>query len=455
MPGTDTLVQFIHTPHARLNRPLLRERAVRYLIDTLAVTVAGSTEPAVATLLDNYATLQMNGTPLPWTARTLSTDDACLVFGTASHVLDYDDVSMLAVCHPSAPIVTVLNSLAHLKPMSGAELVDAFIVGTEVLIRTGQAMGFRHYELGFHATATLGALGAAACSARVLGLTATQTRHALSIAASQSAGLRKNFGSMVKSLHVGLAASHGLQAARLAQAGVEGSHEAFMNGGWLHAYSGGETDRWPDGFQPGNPTAIEETGFEQKRFPCCYMTHKIITAALALKTHHGLTLDTIEQIDVQLCKGGTTPLIHPRPTTGLHAKFSAPYTVLAALADGRVNLASFEEGAVMRPEIQARLDDVRVGEDTAPLAHGNDVGKAPATVTVQTRDGHTLSHTVVASPGSPDDPLSDADLAIKWADCLRHTRPDLTPATTHTLFATGLDLDNVADAGRWLRLETP
>ena len=166
MPGTDTLVQFIHTPHARLNRPLLRERAVRYLIDTLAVTVAGSTEPAVATLLDNYATLQMNGTPLPWTARTLSTDDACLVFGTASHVLDYDDVSMLAVCHPSAPIVTVLNSLAHLKPMSGTELVDAFIVGTEVLIRTGQAMGFRHYELGFLATATLGALGAAACSAR-------------------------------------------------------------------------------------------------------------------------------------------------------------------------------------------------------------------------------------------------------------------------------------------------
>src|SRR3546814_5230541 len=106
-------------------------------------------------------------------------DDAALLIGMASHVLDYDDVSMLAVCHPSTPILSALLATADRERTSGRALVEAFVVGTEVLIRLGQAMGFRHYALGFHATATPGTVGAAAACARLLGLDERRTAHAL------------------------------------------------------------------------------------------------------------------------------------------------------------------------------------------------------------------------------------------------------------------------------------
>jgi len=429
----------------------VRRAAIPMVLDTLAVTLAGGAEPGVRALM--AALDPHHGAPaIPsfWDGRGYRGDDAALLIGMASHVLDYDDVSTLAMCHPSAPIMSALLATARRDQTSGKELLDAFAVGTEVLIRLGQAMGFRHYALGFHATATLGSVGAAAACSRLLGLDAREAAHALAIAASLASGLRANFGSTVKPLHVGIAAANGQKAARLAAAGIEGAAEAFEGEGYLHAFSGGEVRSWPEALDLGHPFAIAEPGFEQKRYPCCYMLHKIIEATLSLRREAGITLGDVASALVRMPNGATKPLIHPRPKSGLSALFSAPYAVIAGLADGRIDLMSFTDAAVLRPEIQTRLPDVTVVEDASAPKQGAEVGAAPVTVSLMLTAGGELSRTVVASPGSRQDPLTEVQLRAKWADCLLRARPGLAAATLEGLFDEGLTIAEAPTVDGWL-----
>lgn len=453
---TDQIAHFIVQDADSLITPAVRRTALSAMLDTLAVTIAGGVDSAVQSL---EASLEPSPTAAgrsPWTGRSYSAPDAALLYGMASHMYDYDDVSMLATCHPSAPVLSALMA-AHLgdeagHSVSGRDFVTAFAVGTEVLVRIGQAMGFRHYELGFHATSTLGAVGAAAAVARLVRLDKARTRHALAIAASMAGGLRKNFGTMVKPLHVGLAAANGVRAVRMAQAGIEGATEVFEAGGYLMAFSGGQTNHFPaTGIGFGRPFALEQPGHEQKRYPCCYMLHKTIEATLHLRRESSCTLDDLSEAHVSMPKGGTKPLIHPYPKSGLNGKFSAPYAVVASLADGRIGLGSFTDDAVMRDSLQARLHDVTVTEGELDPPPGTDMGRMPVTVRLSMRDGRTLEHTVLASPGSPDDPLTPPQLRQKWVDCLVHGLPGLDPAVAGERFDLGLNLDQASSASKWLR----
>ncbi|TWG96384.1 2-methylcitrate dehydratase PrpD [Mesorhizobium sp. J18] len=422
--------------------PGSREQAARVLVDTLAVTLAGGVEPPVRML---EASLTANTQPRSvgsfWTRNSYRSDDAALLIGMASHILDYDDVSMLAVVHPSAPMVSAIVASAS-DDLSGADVLDAVAVGTEVMIRLGQVMGFRHYALGFHATSTLGTIGAAAACARMARLDVETTANAISIAASYASGLRKNFGSMVKSFHVGMAAANGMRSVRLAAAGIVGSPEPIEADGFLLAFSGAETNNWPDDVVLGEPFAINDPGFEQKRYPCCYMLHRIIEASLALRREHGVTLDKVRSVRVDMALGATKPLIHPFPKSGLNALFSAPYAVCAALGDGRVDLQSFTDENVMRQSVQDRLRDVTVVESEEQAAGAKDIGSAPVTVTATLADGTQVSKTIVDNPGSRNDPLTDADLSAKWLDCLRRVRPEIDEAHGATLLREGLAIEH-------------
>ena len=429
---------------------LTRGRAAAVLVDTLAVTLAGGVEPAVRTFAVTLAPAG-DGVASFWAETRYRADDAALLFGMASHVLDYDDVSMLAVCHPTAPVLSAALAAAPWPTTSGRDLIDAVAVGTEVMIRLGEAMGFRHYALGFHATATLGTVGAAAAVARLMRLEPAVTRHALAIAASLASGLRRNFGSMVKSLHVGIAAANGVKAARWAAAGIEGAAEPFDGDGFLKAFSGGDVERWPADLTLGAPFVLAAPGFEQKRYPCCYLLHKMIEATLGLVRETGCTLDDVATARVDMPAGGTRPLIHPRPKSGLNALFSAPYAILASLADGRIDLKSFTDAAVLRPRIQQRLGDVEVVEAPGTALQGVDVGSAPVTVTLALKAGGVRVRTVEASPGSLEDPLTTTQLEAKWRDCLDRTRPGIDAQWAGRLFAAGLDLAAAPRIDDWLR----
>ena len=179
-----------------------------------------------------------------------------------------------------------------------------------------------------------------------------------------------------------------------------------------------KSSQWPDTLRLGAPFVLDEPGFEQKRYPCCYMLHRMIEATLRLKQEHGVSLQDVAHAVVDMPFGGTKPLIYPRPKLGLNGLFSGPYAVLAAIADGRVDLSSFTDAAVLRDDIQQRLGDVEIVE-RAPTQPPESIGDAPVKVTLTLRAGKQLSRTITVSPGSMDDPLTPDQLKYKWIDCLR------------------------------------
>ena len=213
------------------------------------------------------------------------------------------------------------------------------MLGFEVQARLGRAIGEAHYALGWHATSTFGTVGAAAASARMLGLDAARTATALSIAASLASGLQVNFGTMTKPLHAGWAARNGIVAASMAAAGLTASADATRGAEW----SAPRIVRWR-GFDEdaivsklGEEWDILSNGIGVKLYPCCYATHRAVDAALEIRERMlldevAIHADRIEKIEVKVSKGGLTPLISEAPTTGLEAKFSMEYCVAAALA---------------------------------------------------------------------------------------------------------------------------
>lgn len=398
------------------------------ILDTLAVMLAGSVEDAAVRIGATFEPLSARAGFASFDADVrLRAEDAALLYGTAAHALDYDDVSMLAICHPSAPVLAALLAAKDWAKVSGAQLAEAHAIGTEVTVRMGQTIGFSHYDMGFHATATMGVFGATAAVARLRGFTVAQTANALAIAASLASGLSLNFGSMMKPVHVGIAAASGLRAADWSHAGVEASRDnLFGPRGVFDALSGGRQVNWPADVALGRPFAIEKPGFELKRYPCCYMLHRIIALGRQV-SEAGFDLGAIAALRVEMPRGGTRPLIHPFPESGKQAMFSGPYTLLAAIVDSDVGFASFEYGAVTRAEIQSRLADVTIEEVAGPALKPEQIGAAPVRLTLELRDGSTVRFERVASPGSPADPLGPDEQEAKWIDCICRANPGLLP----------------------------
>lgn len=386
--------------------------------DTLATTAAGMAENCSRAAL--RACENQDG-------RALSAADAALVLGAASHALDYDDVCMLATCHPSAPPISallgLLPQLIRERPaMMLGDLLAAHLIGTETMLRLGAWLGFRHYALGFHATGTLGAVGSAAALAHALQLPAKTAHAALSIAASSACGLRANFGSDVKPLHVGLAASAGVRASLLARAGIEASNDVWQANGFELAFNGGEAVS-PLVWNADIDWAIMQPGFELKRYPSCYLSHRLIAGILAIRARQpeAVRSQSVE-IDIEVAHNGLAALKHPQPQTGLQGKFSGPYCAAAAWVNGDVGLATFSDIAVQRPAVRAVMQRVQLRE-RAPA--GERLDTAPVHVTVRGIDWCDAIE-VDWAPGSSADPMTRPQMTQKVQDCLDHGGLDLS-----------------------------
>ncbi|MFD0668264.1 MmgE/PrpD family protein [Ramlibacter sp. MAHUQ-53] len=406
----------------RADAPLpaeVAQAARRSAFDTLAAMAAGTVENCT-----RAARGACEGTPP-------SATEAALVLGTASHALDYDDVCMLATCHPSAPVLSALLAaqplLARERPaLSLGGWLAAFALGTETMLRLGEWLGFRHYALGFHATGTLGTVGAAAAVAHALGLPPAQAHAALAIAASSACGLRANFGTDTKPLHVGLAASAGLRAVLLARAGATASDDVWGPQGFALAFNGGDPLA-PLAWDGTQDWALARPGFELKRFPSCYLTHRLMAGLLAIRARQPEAVrGQPVRIDIELAHNGTAPLKHPQPATGLQGKFSGPYSAAAAWIDGRADLGTFTDAAVQRPALRAQMQQVTLRERERA---GESLDTAPVTVAVEGA-GWSDRITVDWAPGSLADPMTREQMLAKWRDCLAHAglSADAVPA---------------------------
>src|SRR5580700_7926059 len=309
----------------------VRALARQCVLDYYGVALAGADDPLVTILLDELAeaggaeqaSVIGHKTRLP----ALS---AALVNGAIGHALDYDDVNLAMPGHPSVAILPGLLALAEARQSSGREVIAAFVAGYETACRIGLALRPGHYNLGFHATGTVGSFGAAAACARLLGLDAEATARALGIAGTQAAGLKSQFGTMCKPFHAGKASQNGLLAARLAARGFSSRPDL------VECEQGFAATHAPE-FRPEKALAEPKRGFYIfnnlfKYHAACYMTHAPIECGRQLRERLGAAPAEIEAIALKLHSATDRVCNIPAPTDGLEAKFSLRQTVAMALA---------------------------------------------------------------------------------------------------------------------------
>ncbi len=346
--------------------------AGRSLRDTVAVVYAARDEPHAAL----FARLSEAGR---WAA--------------LAHVLDYDDLHMPSTTHISAVCVP-----AALACGGGA---GAYLAGAGVMARLGTALGWRHYEAGWHATCTAGAPAAAAAASVAQGLDAERTAVAIALAVPAAGGVQRAFGTAAKSLQVAFAVEAGIRAARLAEAGATADVRALEQ--WM-ALVGGD----PDALSVRGPAV--PGGLAVKLYPCCDALQRPISAALQLGS---LSLDRVEQIRVRTPAVSLAPLIHHRPRTGLEGKFSLEYGIAAALIDRPPGLASFNDEAVSRREAGrlAALVEVEATDG------GEDLLAGEVEIELTFDDGTRAAAALELPPGAPGRPPTDDELAGKLELC--------------------------------------
>lgn len=395
--------------------PAARKEAVRSLVNWAAVTIGGSQQAAVEIALATVA--QFACTPgVSLFARTEKLDPlrGALITGISAHVLDFDDTDLETIIHPAGPIASALFSLCQQHPLSGADLLHAFIIGVDVECRLGRAIYPSHYQMGWHITGTCGAFGAAAACGKALGLDTNHLQMALGIVATEAAGLKVEFGTMCKSLNMGRAAQNGLLSALLASKGYTGAANAIEGkDGYVQAAS---LHHDYSAITEGLGKEYEISRNTYKPFACGIVIHPVIDAVLQLRRQYHLKPEQVRSIVVE-----ANPLVlqltgKQHPQDGLEGKFSVYHSAAVALVRGDAGPAEYTTAAVKDPTVVALRDRVTVHVNPA-------IHKDEALVTIDLKDGQVLKKHVEHAIGSAANPLSDADLDHKFRELAQGILP--------------------------------
>jgi 2-methylcitrate dehydratase PrpD len=399
-----------------------RRRVIGGFIDCIGVMTAGAKEDPPTLLRKVVATGRGAAKLWPDGARA-APSDAALVNGTAAHALDYDDTGLKG--HPSAVIVPAILAAAESAGASGSRMITAYLAGYETWAELISREQDQHPSKGWHITGIFGAIAAAAACASLRGLDAAATTTALALAASQSAGLLANFGTMAKPLHAGLAARTGIFSTALATAGFGASPDALEHPqGFLAAVSPAGRFDAAAPVRAGKEWQMLSVGLNVKKYPMCYCTHRPIDGALDLRARHGVNVGDIEGVEVLMSERNATILRHHTPQSELQARFSIEFAMAAALIAGQVGLEQLNDGFVQRADVQEFFPRVRTKTEVAsdPVTGHGVFDK----VVLRLRDGRVLdSGEIKAARGAAGLPLSPDEIYVKFADCLRVSRSRL------------------------------
>ena len=407
--------------------------AKRSILNFFATAFGSAYDPAVTSALRMLSPFSGAATSaIVGRTELLDALGAAFVNAISANLLDFDDTHLDTIIHPAAPVAASILALAQARGFSGRDVITAFILGVEVECRIGNAVSPGHYARGWHITSTCGVFGAAAASAKLLGLSADCIANAIGIAASQSAGIVENLPTAAKNVSVGNAARGGLFAALLAAEGYDASLRAIEGPlGWARAM-GDEADleRLVGGL--GKSWEIAKNTY--KPYPAGIVFHSVIDACFKLRARLNPRIDDILSITVQgsalLLARGDRPVRNERD-----ARVSIHHCAACALLLGAAGVPEFAEAVVFQPDIVALRQKVTGSLDPS-LPDG------AARVSILMVSGETLSETVMAARGSLADPLSDLDIEAKLRDCARLGG---TTWNTDAIIADVWRLDGLAD----------
>ena len=348
---------------------------------------------------------------------------AAFANGVGMHADDYDDTQLAVgrdrvyglLMHPTAPALPAALAIAEGHGMTGKDLLLAYQLGMEVACKAAEAISPRHYQHGFHSTATCGTLASASVAGKLYGLELETLLVALAIAASQSAGLRENFGTMTKPFHAGRASESGVVAADLARLGWSASDKILESPrGFFQAHGGGYDLESIQG-KLGNPWTFERPGVSIKPHPSGSLTHPGMTRMLELILNNDIKPEEVERIDVGANHNMPNALIHHRPKNALQAKFSMEFCMAILMLERRAGLAEFTDEVVNRDDVQAMI--AKVNFHVHPEAEAAGYDKMTTLIDIHRKDGKTISGRADFGKGSPANPMTYDEVARKFREC--------------------------------------
>ena len=416
---TAELANFAHQP----NFPRLPQRAIEIVqsgfIDTIGTMLAGRHEPVVKIVQQHVAARQSHAAEafVLFGPQKASSADAALINTTAGHALDFDDVALGG--HPSTVLVPAILAEGQRLGLTGEDALRAYLVGYEVWAELAARESDAYHLKGWHPTAVLGTVAAAAAVAHLNGLSAKTCQHAIALACSMAAGLVANFGTMTKPLHAGRAASNAIEAVRLAAPGLTAAPDAVEHpAGYLSALSPKQAvDRTSSASGLGQILRILDSGLSIKKYPTCYATHRVIDGVLDLCREHAFKAQEVKTIRVQIGPTQASMLRNHSPETGLEAKFSLEFAVASALFAGKVGLAELTDQFVAESGIRQLMPKVEISIiDTVcpiePFFALND------SVSIALHDGRSFdSGEIRFARGNAKLPLQGSELQSKFLDC--------------------------------------
>ena len=415
------------------------------ILDTLGCMLRGCKE-AEASILLKYVE-EAGGRPeatIVGFGQKTSATHAALVNGTLGHALDFDDSQHSLMGHPSVVILPAALSLGEKMRSSGEAILEAFVIGYEVACKIAKGVNPQLYNQGWHATSVIGTLGAAAAAGKLLRLTTDEMASALGLAASQSCGLRENFGTMTKPFHAGKGAENGVLSALLVKNGFTASQRILeARRGFCGTFAGQyDLNRILDNF--GNPFDIVSPGVHLKPYPSCLETHSIIESTLFLVESYDIHSEDVESVECGIAPLALDILIHTTPQTGLQGKFSAQYAVTTVLIYRKASLEQFTDKAVRDPRVQAMIQKVKV------VAHP-DMEKTPQSsmVKIRLKDGQEFIKRVDVTTGHPEKPMSLSQIIDKYRSCSESMiSKDKTEESIHKI----LNFERMSDMGELMVL---
>ena len=322
--------------------------------------------------------------------------------------------------HPTAPCLPAAFAEAQIRGLSGRDFLAAYLVGIDVECKISEAISPRHYQHGFHSTATCGPFASASAVGRLRGFDPETLQRAFSIAASQSGGLRENFGTMTKPFHAGRAAEAGIVACDLAELGWTAANNILeAPRGFFQAHGGGY-DLQAIHNKLGAPWSFADPGISIKPHPSGSLTHPGMTTMLKLIAAHEIKPEEVLRVEVGTNHNMLNALIHHRPQDELQAKFSMEFCMAILLLEGRANLAEFTDDTVLREDVRKMIE--RVNFTVHPEAEAAGYARMTTIIDVHLRDGRTICSRADFGKGSPANPFSYEEVAGKFRGCAEFAR---------------------------------
>jgi 2-methylcitrate dehydratase PrpD len=448
---TEYVGRFVATTRYEDTPEEVIELGKKSILDGLGLALAGSmaqTGPISRQYVRNLGICDGKAT-IMGSAQKTSPRFAAFVNGVSIHADDFDDTQLAVardrvyglLVHPTVPVLPAAFALAEHRGVSGKELMLAYLLGVEVECKIAEAIAPRHYQDGFHSTGTCGPFGSAAACAKLLHFDQSKIRNVFGLAASQSGGLRENFGTMTKPFQAGHAAESGLASAELVALGWTAAEQILeADRGFFHA-AGGSYDPAAIMDRLGKPWTFASPGISLKPYPSGSLSHPAMTELMRLIEANNIQANQVEKVDVGANHNMTTTLLHHQPKTGLEAKFSMEFCLAILLLDRKAGLSQFSDAAVQRADVQDMIRRINFYVDPEAESAGYD--KMTSLLKIHLQDGTVITGRADFAKGSPANPMTFEEAATKFRGCAEYAK--WPGAKTEKTIATVKALESTPD----------